>query len=73
VLAMDLAASSVPFAQLPLADPPRWKRRALYDARRLVRLAVHDEIGGILLGAALQGRGRIAPAELRALVEQRIS
>ena len=61
---------------------PRWKQRALYDAvkdaaasvpggPRLVRLAVHDEIGGVSLGAVLEGRGRVAPGDLRALVEER--
>ncbi len=61
---------------------PRWKQRALYDAvkdavgsapgrLRLVRLAVHDEIGGVSLGAVLEGRGRVAPRDLRALVEAR--
>ncbi len=61
---------------------PRWKQRALYDAvkdavasvpggPRLVRLAVHDEIGGVSLGAALEGRGGVAPGDLRAVVEER--
>ena len=63
---------------------PRWKQRALYDAvkdavaslsgpPRVVRLAVHDEIGGVGLGAMLEGRGKAASSELRALVEQRIA
>lgn len=63
---------------------PRWKQRALYDAVKdavatvagdpqVVWLAVHDEIGGVSLGAVLEGRGRIASSELRALVEQRIA
>jgi hypothetical protein len=63
---------------------PRWKQRALYDAikdavacvpggPRVVRLAVQDEIGGIPLGALLEGQGRLASSELRAFVEQRIA
>jgi hypothetical protein len=63
---------------------PRWKQRALYDAvkdavasvpggPRVVRLAVHDEIGSLTLGALLEGRGRAGSSELRAVVEQRIA
>lgn len=63
---------------------PRWKQRALYDAVKdaiatvsgephVVRLAVHDEIGGLSLGALLEARGRIASNELRALVQQRVT
>ena len=63
---------------------PRWKQRALYDAVKdavatvsgepqVVRLAVHDQIGGVSLGALLEGRGRVASSELRAHVEQRIA
>jgi hypothetical protein len=40
---------------------------------RVVRLAVHDEIGGVSLGALLEGRGRVASSELRTLVEQRVA
>jgi hypothetical protein len=57
------------------AGAPRWKQRALYDAIKdaqatagagppLVRLAVHDPVGGTTLGAALEGR---APVDLDAL------
>jgi hypothetical protein len=63
---------------------PRWKQRALYDAVKdavatmsgtpsVVRLAVHDEIGGVSLGGLLEGRSTVASSELRALVEQRIA
>lgn len=63
---------------------PRWKQRALYDAvkdavasvpnqPRVVRLAVHDEIGGISLGALLERRAGVASSDLRAAVEQRIA
>jgi hypothetical protein len=76
---------AAPAAQLDVhGGAPRWKQRALYDAikdafatvsgePRMVRLAVHDEIGGISLGALVEGRGRVASSELRALVEQRIT
>ncbi len=63
---------------------PRWKQRALYDAvkdaaaslpgqPRVVRLAVHDEIAGVSLGAALEGCGAVSPSDLRALVQQRVA
>lgn len=77
--------SAAPAARLDVAGgAPRWKQRALYDAvkdavasvsgeLRVVRLGVHDEIGGVSLSALLEGRGRAASSELRALVEQRIA
>ncbi len=77
--------AAAPAAHLDvLGGAPRWKQRALYDAVKdavatvsgepqVVRLAVHDEIGGVSLGALLEGRGSVAPRELRALVEQRIA
>lgn len=54
---------------------PRWKQRALYDAikdgyaasrgeKQVARLSVHDDVGGVRLGAAL-GQGR--PVDLDAL------
>jgi hypothetical protein len=63
---------------------PPWKQRAFYDAVKdavatvsgepqVIRLAVHDDIGGVPLGAVLEGRGRVASSELRALVERRIA
>jgi hypothetical protein len=76
---------AAPAAHLDLpGGAPRWKQRALYDAVKdavatvssephVVRLAVHDEIGGVSLGALLEGRGGVASSELRALVEQRIA
>ena len=76
---------AAPTARLDVpGGAPRWKQRALYDAvkdavasvsgiPRVVRLAVHDEIGGVSLGALLEGRGRTASSELRELVEQRIA
>lgn len=64
------------------AGAPRWKQRALYDAIKdaqaaagagppLVRLAVHDTVGGTTLGAALEGRAAADPDALRGLVERR--
>lgn len=61
---------------------PRWKQRALYDAvkdavatlpgePRVVRLAVHDQIGGVSLGDVLAGRGGGSSSALRSLVDQR--
>lgn len=61
---------------------PRWKQRALYDAIKdaqaavgagppLVRLAVHDSVGGTTLGAALEGRAAAEPNALRELVDRR--
>ncbi len=76
---------AAPAARLDVpGGAPRWKQRALYDAvkdavgslsgePRVVRLAVHDEIGGVSLGVLLEGRGRATSSELRALVEQRIA
>lgn len=61
---------------LGAAGAPRWKQRALYDAMkdaaaavgavRLARLATHDDLGGVTLGAALERR---APADLDRLIE----
>jgi hypothetical protein len=60
---------------------PRWKQRALYDAMkdaaahnlglRLARLSVYDEVSGVPLGAALQGRQPIDVDELRGLLSAR--
>lgn len=58
------------------AGAPRWKQRALYDAikdaqaaagggRSLVRLSVHDRVGGTTLGVVLEAR---AAADLDALL-----
>ena len=63
---------------------PRWKQRALYDAMkdaaaladdriRLIRLATHDEIGGVRLGAALERRASLDLDIFRELVTQRTS
>lgn len=64
------------------AGAPRWKQRALYDAIKdaqaatgfgppLVRLAVHDPVGGTTLGTALEGRATADPDALRDLVSRR--
>lgn len=64
------------------AGAPRWKQRALYDAIKdaqaavgtgppLVRLAVHDTVGGTTLAAALEGRAVAQPDALRDLVNRR--
>ena len=61
---------------------PRWKQRALYDAvkdayaatrtrPRLIRLAVHDDVGGTPLGAVLRGTAQAAPEAVRELVRRR--
>lgn len=60
---------------------PRWKQRALYDAMkdavaaqgdsRVVRLSVYDDVSGVPLGAALEGRQSIDVAELMTLVASR--
>jgi hypothetical protein len=61
---------------------PRWKQRALYDAIkdtapligreiRLARVATHDTIDGISLGAMLDGLAPMNPAGIRALVDER--
>lgn len=61
---------------------PRWKQRALYDAVKdeatgdgstvcLVRLSVHDGLGGHTLGEALDGRTPLDVGRLRALVARR--
>jgi hypothetical protein len=73
---------AAPAARLDVpGGAPRWKQRAFYDAVKdavavscelqVVRLAVHDEISGVSLGALLEGRGRTASRELQELVEQR--
>ena len=65
-----------------LAGAPRWKQRALYDAIKdaqaaagggppLVRLSVHDSVGGTTLGAALEGRAAAEPEALRELMNLR--
>lgn len=61
---------------------PRWKQRALYDAikdtlpgsgtdARLARIATHDQIEGVSLGAMLDGVAPIDVVGIRALVENR--
>lgn len=61
---------------------PRWKQRALYDAVkdafaldgdgvRLVRLATHDRVDGVELGAALEGRATVDLEALDELVRRR--
>lgn len=65
------------------AGAPRWKQRALYDAikdaaalqrdLRVVRLSVYDDVSGVLLGAALEGRQVIDVDKLLALLADRTS
>jgi hypothetical protein len=61
---------------------PRWKQRALYDALKdtvvlldgapaLARVATHERIGEVSLGAVLDGLERVDPSAVRALVEAR--
>ena len=61
---------------------PRWKQRALYDAIKdmfpvtasgvsLSRVATHDRIRDVTLGAVLAGACEAKPATVRALVEAR--
>ena len=61
---------------------PRWKQRALYDAMKdiavlgnqhlqLARLATVDDIGGIRLGDALEGRAVVDLDRLRELLVRR--
>ena len=65
-----------------LGGAPRWKQRALYDAVKdaqaaagtgpsLIRLSVHDDLGGARLGAVLQGGAVVAAEALRELVHRR--
>lgn len=61
----------------------RWKQRALYDAikdaaamqrdLRVARLSVYDDVSGVLLGAALEGRQVIDVDKLLALLADRTS
>jgi hypothetical protein len=64
------------------AGAPRWKQRALYDAIkdtlpgsrrdvRLSRVATHDRIAGVSLGAMLDGVRLIDVSGIRELVETR--
>jgi hypothetical protein len=61
---------------------PRWKQRALYDAMkdaaavsdraiRLARVSTVDVIGGVRLGAVLEGRAKIDLSTLRNFVAHR--
>jgi hypothetical protein len=61
---------------------PRWKQRALYDALkdtvavwgrgvRLARVATYDRVGGLLLGAMLDGVSPLDVSAIRELVETR--
>lgn len=64
------------------AGAPRWKQRALYDAQKdaaliagmpiaLARVATHDHIGRVTLGAMLDGAAAIDAGAIRALVDAR--
>lgn len=61
---------------------PRWKQRALYDlikdmfalsgtSVRLVRLATHDYVDGVEIGAGLQGHATLDLTALAALMNRR--
>jgi hypothetical protein len=60
---------------------PRWKQRALYDAVkdvaanagqvRLARLSVHDDVGEVRLGLALEGRANLDLVMLSSLIQSR--
>ena len=62
---------------------PRWKQRALYDAikdaaalegdLRVARLSVYDDVSGVPLGAALEGRHAIDLDKLMTLLADRTS
>lgn len=63
---------------------PRWKQRALYDALkdavalasttvRLARLAIYDEVEGVELDAALEGRAEIDPMAAVSFTQSRVS
>ena len=63
---------------------PRWKQRAVYDALkdtvlllpggiRLARVATHDTVEGMSLGAVLGGLAAVDPRSILALVESRIA
>lgn len=60
---------------------PRWKQRALYDSlkdtlpviggARLARVATHDSVFGVALGAMLDGFAAVDAAAIRTLVDTR--
>lgn len=63
---------------------PRWKQRALYDAIKdtattgnlgfsMARLSVHDEIGAVKLGVALEGPASVKPSAVRELLDARLA
>jgi len=74
--------SGGPVGDLDGDGAPRWKQRALYDAikdtmsgsaggARLVRVAIYDLVGGVVVGAMLDGVAPIDVPGLRTLVEAR--
>ena len=71
-----------PPGNLGQGGAPRWKQRALYDAMkdaaaadssdiRLARLATHDDLDGVTLGAVLEGRAEPNLDALEQLVVRR--
>jgi hypothetical protein len=60
---------------------PRWKQRALYDAMkdsvaasddvRLIRVSVHDDVAGVVLGEALERKASIDLEALQDLISRR--
>jgi hypothetical protein len=76
--------SGGPVEDLTGDGAPRWKQRALYDAIKdaavaeipgmaMARLSVHDQIGNVNLGAALEARARVDPRALREMLETRLA
>ena len=62
---------------------PRWKQRALYDAikdaaalspdTRLARLAIYDDVGGVMLDSVLEGRESVDVRALDRLMQTRLA
>jgi hypothetical protein len=74
--------SGGPVGDLDGDGAPRWKQRALYDSLkdtlpglgigvRLGRVATHDDVNGVSLGAILDGFAPVNAGAIRALVDAR--
>jgi hypothetical protein len=80
---VHMFGAGAPPGQLTDGGAPRWKQRALYDAvkdaaahereLRVARLSVYDEMSGLPLGGALEGRHSVDIQELRELLSARTS
>lgn len=76
----QFGGSDAPGIHGPLGTS-RWKQRAVYDALRdawavatcrpLARISIYDTVGGVNLGAALEGKQSLNPDALREHIEQR--